>query len=124
MSNRQVNNHTPRPHQSNLDRHIEWLKVHHGQSSGAARNLRAAASDADSDFLREQKRKAADNAAANAAHYHELGVMLEGLKRLRVVLEHELADTNDIRHSTFDQRQLKCAAYERFKLAIDRSFGL
>lgn len=92
-----------------LDRHIEWLKKHHHQSGGAARNLRTSIGDTVDAFVADQKRKAADAAAINAAHYHEIAEMLEKIISARKTLR------------AFEGHH---ASYARFVEAVDRALGL
>lgn len=105
-----------------LHRHLAWLTIRHQQSAGAARNLRTAANAQDSALVADQKRKAADNAAINAAHYHEIRTMLEEVQRYRSVLMAELATAAQL-YGPPRVQQARDTAYARFVATLDRVFG-
>lgn len=105
---------------SNFRRHLAWLSAHHHMSSGAARSLRSNASAQDSSILADQKRKSADGAAINAAHYHEIHEALVSYERARKVLDRERRDAID---SALDTYRRENAALVRFVDAIDRALG-
>lgn len=69
-----------------LNSHIEWLLRHHRQTSGAARNLRVSIAHTEDALIAEQKRKAADAAALNAEHFHEIAEALAAIRSARQVL--------------------------------------